>query len=406
MSLRILHVTPSLGASYGGPAVVVRDLTRALAKQGLTVDVATTDDDGEGTLDVPLDQPVERDGVQMFHLPRRSSGSYLFSWALTRWLWRNVAAYDVVHVHSVFSYPSLAASRIAGSKKRPYVLSPHGMVEPWSLNHKGWKKAPYMRLVERQTLSRAAALHALADAERRNIEALRLSAPVFVLPNGVDLDAFATLPERAAFESRYPETAGKKIVLFMGRIDPKKGLDLLVRAFADVTRRDLAGRLHLVIAGPDLVDHKAAIENLIAAEGIGESVTFTGLLEDVEKLRALAAADLYVLPSHSEGFSMATLEALAAGCAVVITEACNFPEVTNAGAGVVIQTAVEPLTEALDGLLRDDARRREMGRRGRELVFSRYGWSSIARGMSEVYADVARRVPREAVARSFATRGA
>lgn len=386
--MRVLHVVPSLDPVYGGPGRVTTALSRALVGAGAEVDVVTTDvsvpDSGEARSGTEA-------GVSTYYFRRGGRGSYVFSLPLTKWLWRHARRYDLFHIHTVFAYPTLAASRIARHAGVPYILSPHGMLEPWCLAYKGWKKRPYMKAIERSTLAGAAALHALAPEEQRNIKALSLDTPTFVIPNGVHADEFAGLPPRAAFEAEFPAVSGRKVLLFMGRVDPKKGLDLLVKSLAQLTRRGTGEKICLVIAGPDLIGYRSELEGLIRDEAVGDSVVFTGMLDGELKRAALSAADVFALPSHSEGFSVAVLEAMAAGRPVVISEGCNFPQVSAAGAGKVIKTDVAPLTAALAELLSDENSRRLMGERGASLVRDAYDWSSIARRMKSVYSDVVAR---------------
>lgn len=373
-----------MGAAYGGPSKVLQELSAALSGEGLSIDVATTNANGRELLQVPLGVAVAEKGVRTYYFPQQGRGSFAFSWPLTQWLWRRALDYDLVHVHSIFSYPTLAASRIAERLRRPYVLTPHGMVEPWCLSYKSWKKRSYLKLVERRSLAQAAALHALVAKEEQHLRALKIVNSTFVLPNGVNLTEFSSLPSRDLFLSRYPQLRGKKIILFLGRIDPKKGLDHLVKALREAPDEKLA----LVIAGPDLVDYGDQVRALIAAQNLTEHVTFTGMLLGDLKLAALHAADVFVLPSRSEGFSMAVLEALAAGCPAIITEACNFPEMAAAGAGRVIGTNAGDLTGVLLELLRHDKLRHEMGERGKRLVHRDYSWPIIAARLAHVYDDI------------------
>lgn len=388
--MQVLHVTPSVGPVYGGPSKVVPELVQAMIREGVTVHIATTDANGKESLEVPLGVPVDTLGVPTYYFARQGSGSYTFSWPLTRWLWQHLDRYDLVHIHGVFAYPTLAASRVAQWLGRPYLITPHDMLGTWCLKYKAWKKSPYLKLIERTTLTGAAALHALGVDEAQDFSPLGLFTPVFVLPNGIEFNEFSSLPPREAFEAHYPEIKGKKIVLFMGRIDPKKGLDLLVKAFAEVTRTNAGAQLCLVIAGPDTIGYRETIEKLIKEENISAQVVFTGMIIGEMKLAALSAADVFVLSSHSEGCSMATLEALAAGCPVIITEGCKFPQVAEFGAGTVIPLDVGHLTKALSKLLENKERRLIMGERGRELILKRYSWPIIAAGMKEIYEDILR----------------
>ncbi|MCP9493192.1 MAG: glycosyltransferase [Pyrinomonadaceae bacterium MAG19_C2-C3] len=393
--MRVLHVVPSLNLELGGPSRVVPELTRALAAHDVTTEILTTTCEPGNSANITT---TCTDGVTTHGVHVGQYSSFIFSLALTKWLWHNAPAYDVLHLHTVFAYPTLIASRIARRLNRPYIVAPHGMLEPWCLSYKAWKKRPYMRLVERRTLGRASSVQALSADEERNIKVLDISRlRTFVLPNGINADDFTVLPEREIFEQAFPQVRGKRIVLFMGRIDPKKGVDLLVRAFARVRQANPAQGTCLVIAGPDLIGYQATIENLVRDAGLQEHVVFTGMLDGELKLAALGSANVFALPSHSEGFSMAILEAMAAGCAVIISEACNFSEVGTAGAGLVIKTNVEDLTHALTRLLADDASRGEMGERGRTLVVESYDWMIIAEKLKTIYGQV---ISGEAVERA------
>lgn len=388
--MRVLHVVPSLDRAQGGTSKVVPELAAALVKQGLSVDIATTVGDTEESIEATILVGADDRVIPVHGFRRQRSGSYAFSWQLTVWLRRNLGDYDLVHINGAFSFPALVASRIARQMNKPYVLSPHGMLDAWALQHKAWKKAPYMKLIERKTLMRAAALHALAMSEKLSFDRLGLHPPAFILPNGINVEEFDALPAREIFEARCPEVKGKKIVLFLGRIDYKKGLDFLIKAYAQVRQASEHSSTCLVVAGPDLVGYRAAIEELIRAEHLGGHVFFAGMLSGDVKLAALNAADIFVLPSRSEGFSVAILESLAAGCPVIITEGCNFPQVTKAMVGKVIPTGVEPLRQALTEMLSDDEQRRVMGARARKFVEEDFDWTALAARMSGVYEDVVR----------------
>lgn len=381
--MRVLHVVPSLNPVYGGPSRVVPDLADALAATDIEVDILTTIEDDTKHAPHVLDNKVRVFSVS--RTPR--SGSFMYSRRLKQWLYQHANDYAVFHIHTLFAYPTFAASRVAQAVKRPYILTPHGMLEPWCLAHKSWKKRPYMQLIESRTLKRAARIHALTAEENRNIKALDSTLKTFVLPNGIKLKEFDSLPSAQDFTDRFPQTKGKTIVLFLGRIDPKKGLDLLVEAFAAATNYTQSRDACLVIAGPDLVNYRSEIETLCAEREITDKVIWTGMLNGKLKLAALAACDIFALPSRSEGFSVAILEAMAAGCAVIMSDACNFPEAARAA--VVIKVNVGELTDALKHLLDDTQQQRQaIGRRGAELIRADYDWSSIAKRLEQIYQDV------------------
>jgi glycosyltransferase involved in cell wall biosynthesis len=380
--MRVLHVIPSLSVAYGGPTRCALGLVKGLAGHGVEAHVATTAVDAEADGDARAGGPTVR------RFAARGGATFAYSRPLARWLEAHAAEYDLLHVHGTFAYPTLAASRAARRAARPFLVTPHGMLEPWALGYKSWKKAPYLRFVERRHLARASALHALVPQEAENLRRLGLPTNTFVLPNGIDSEEFAALPPRAALEELFPSLAGKRLILFVGRIDPKKGLDILVRALARLLREGGRGPLHLLVAGPDAVGHRATVEKLVDGLGLRNHVTFAGLLTGAAKYAALNAADVFALPSWSEGFSMAVLEALAAARPVVITHGCNFPEVGEAGGGLVIPTDEAALHDALGRILDSDELRLSMGERGRALVLGRYSWAAIAARLADVYRDI------------------
>lgn len=384
--MKVLHVYPSLEATLGGPSSVAPELAKALVAGGIEVHLVTTDYFAE---DEQTPRLIETDGFKIFYLRRTGKGSFVYSRELKGWLQTHIPNYDLVHIHTVFAYPTFVASRIARRASKPYILTPHGMLEPWCLAYKGWKKQPYMKLVECQTLGRAAAIHALAEAEKRNIKQLGIETEIFVVANGMNPDEFEDLPSREVFEAAFPATKNKKILLFLSRLDPKKGVDILLHAYAKLSAQpDTDDDLHLVIAGPDLVNYKAELEKIVQQQNISYGVTFTGMLTGELKRAAFASADVFVLPSHSEGFSMAILEAMAARCPVLITENCNFPEVEEFDAGFIIQPDETQLCGKLKHILSDKDMRIAMGARGRALIENSYGWNQIARQMIEHYRRV------------------
>jgi glycosyltransferase involved in cell wall biosynthesis len=387
--MRVLHVIPSLAAGYGGPSQVTRELVGALRDFGVVADIATTNANGRECLNVPLGVPVDDGRVRIYFFQRQSRMRYTLSAALARWLWERSVDYDLVHISSLFSFSTAVASHIAMWRRQPYIVAAHGMLDAWALRQKRWKKKPYFELIERRGLEAAAGLHALTTQEARQYRALGLSAPIFVMPNGVDPMVFEELPLRSAFEGRFPQVQSRPMVLFLGRVDPKKGLDLLLGAFYEVRRKESRhGDPCLVIAGPDFCGYQRTVEQLVREYRLTGHVVFTGLLSGADKVAALAAADIFVLPSKSEGLPVAVLEAMAAGRAVVVTPACNLPEIGDWGAGVVSQPTRSDLALAMSALLEDSASRIYMGKRGRELIGEKFGWRTVAAKMADVYRDV------------------
>jgi glycosyltransferase involved in cell wall biosynthesis len=290
---------------------------------------------------------------------------------------------EVVHTHGLWQAHTRRGAPAARAAGVPYVMTAHGHAEPWSLRHKRWKKRLYLALVEGKNLRRAACLHALSRPEVGHLRALAPRTPVCFVPNGVDLAPFDDLPARSSLELDYPELAGKFVVLFYGRLHRKKGLDLLADALAAVGRD--RPDLHVVLAGND-DGELGPFRDRCAALGVLGSVTWLGHVSGERSRRVWAAADAFVLPSYSEGFSMAVLEALACRLPVLITTACHFPELASAGAGVVVEPSAPAVTAGLRGLLERSApEREELGRRGRGLVERDYTWDRQGERLASVY---------------------
>jgi glycosyltransferase involved in cell wall biosynthesis len=264
---------------------------------------------------------------------------------------------------------------------RPFVISAHGMLDRWALRRKWWKKSLYSALVERRNLRGAACLRALTSREISDYRRYGLHGPAALIPNGIELPP-ARDPE--PLYQKFPKLAGKRLVLFLSRLHYQKGVDVLCRAWG-ATANDFPDA-HLVIAGPDYEGTRARAETLVRKLRMETRVTFTGMLAGREKWAAFSAADLFVLPSHAEGFSMAVLEALAMALPVVVTPACSFPEIAQLGCGVVVDPSDRPVQNALRDLLSQaPAERAAMGARGAELVRSRYSWPVIGSQMAAVY---------------------
>ncbi|MEB3338128.1 MAG: glycosyltransferase [Leptolyngbyaceae bacterium] len=381
--MKILIVTPSLGPVFGGPTKVVLDLAQALTERTVSVDIVATNANGSGNLEIPLCQWITTKPYRIQYFPRWNIKDYTISLSLTAWLFRHVADYDLVHTHTIFAYPVLPAEWACQRYKVATIRTPHGMLEPWSLAYKAAKKRLYYALLEKPLLQRAGALHALNSSEAKNIQNLRLQNPVAIVSNGIHRHEFEVLPDPAIFYQRFPATQGKQLILFLARIDPKKGLDLLAPAFAKVQNQ--FPETHLVIAGSDDIGFLPTAQGYFAQAGCLNHVTFTGILTGQLKQAALAAASAYVLPSYSEGFSMSVLEAMASGLPCVITTGCNFPEAATAQAAHVVDISADAIAHALIECFRHPEQAKAMGDRARELVFTQYEWNHIAAQMVEVY---------------------
>jgi len=292
---------------------------------------------------------------------------------------------SIIHCHGLWMHPGMVARRAAESSGSRLVISPHGMLEPWALGNSRWKKWLAGRLFENRNLRSAGCLHALCEAEACNIRSYGLQNPIAVIPNGVDLEDFICLPAYEAIERDYTALIGKKRMLFLSRIHPKKGLSHLIRAWHRVAPafKDWV----LLVAGKGQLGHEAELKVLVSELGLSDSVLFLGPLYGEAKGRVLAGADAFTLPSFSEGLSMAVLEAAACALPVLLTPQCNFPELVAARAALEVQPNVEDCERGLRRMLSFPRQElREMGLRGRGLIRRVYTWPDIADRMAAVYA--------------------
>jgi poly(glycerol-phosphate) alpha-glucosyltransferase len=255
------------------------------------------------------------------------------------------------------------------------------MLDAWALGQHAIRKRLARLLYEDANLDGSACLHALNEAERQQIRRFGARAPIAVIPNGVDLPPREGTPrDTPACES----LRGHKVLLFLSRLHPKKGLPTLVRAWRQCAQQH--GEWMLAIAGPDEAGHRSEIESLVESLGLGTRVRLVGPQYGEDKDALFRRADAFVLPSLSEGFPVAVLEAMAYGLPVITTPPCNFPEAVECGAAVSAEPDVSSMGEAVRQMLSmSDAERSAMGARGRTLVQASYGWTSVAERMLHTY---------------------
>lgn len=292
---------------------------------------------------------------------------------------------DLLHLHGVWDPIVLAVAKVAIKMNVPFVLTPHGMLDPWAIAQKRWKKRLALAMGYRAMLNRAAFLHYLNADEFTLTAPLRLRSQPEIIPNGIFLEELSPLPARGEFRAAYPDLGDKPFVLFLSRLHYKKGLDYLADAFAIVAKR--FGDVQLIVAGPD-DGARASFEEQVRELGVANRVKIVGPLYGPKKLQALVDCNCFCLPSRQEGFSLAITEALACEAPVVISKSCHFPEVEQAGAGIITDLDPRQISAAIERILSDRPAAQQMGRAGRDLVVARFTWPIVARRMVDAYQRV------------------
>ena len=365
--MRILHVVPTYlpARRYGGPIFAVHGLCKALVARGHEIDVFTTNVDGDGTTDVPVGTPVDVDGVRVTYF-RSPLPRIYYAPAM-----RIEKPYDVIHSHAIYLWPGIAAASAARKRGIPYVISPRGMLVPELIRRKSAiPKRVWLSLFENRAFRHAAGVHFTSRLEWDEAKRVGLPLPSpFVVPNGVDLIDRPDVPRE------------EKTLLFLGRINWKKGLDRVIAALPKIDAR-------LEIAGNDEEELTPRLRELASRIGVADRVTFLGPVYGAAKNELMARATLFVLTSTSENFGNAVIEAMMMGTPVVLSKEVGLADdVVRANAGVIGLDAIDPL-------LRDPARRAEMGKSARRLVEERFTWPRVAEQMENAYRECSSRSRR------------
>lgn len=381
---------PSITSQSGGPPRSTLANCQALKmedpKVHITLAATTPDLHSEWNREYERRMP---EGMNLKLFPALGRHAFTYSPQLVAWLWRQVEDYDLVVVRALLHPISSTAAWIARRRDVPYLVVPHGTLSKYTFEHRrtGLKRA-YFGLVERFTLQGAAGVRFTAESERGEAPSWGSETPTHVIPH--------------PFESGANEVDARSVtarqVLFLSRLDPKKGLDVLLPA-AHRLRKGLSD-VHVVLAGSGTETFEAHLREEIDRLDLTKVVQLPGFVEGREKARLLAESSVFVLPSHQENFGMAVVEAMDAGIPVVISRGVGiWREVDEAGAGLVVEREPEAMADALAALLRDPKLRHRMGARGRELVRTSFAPERIGRQLRILYRQAAastKRKPKEA----------
>ena len=397
--MRMLHVIPSYlpAVRYGGPIFATHDLCKALAARGHEVNVFTTNIDGSGTSPVSIGVPVNLEGVRIRYFPCPLLRRLYWAPALSRALEKEISRFDIVHLHSVFLWPTWAAGRRARKAGVPYVLSPRGMLVKDLIRRRSWlAKSIWIHLIEKFNIEHAAAMHLTSTLEAAELERFDWQFPrLAVIPNGIG-------EPLAAAGNISPEVdsiaAAQPLVLFLGRLSWKKGLDRLLRAFAQSRIGNLA------IVGTDDESLAPQLKKLAADLRIADRVcVLARTVIGPEKERLFAAAKLFVLSSYSENFGNTVLEAMRHRVPVVVTPEVGAAEIVRqSGGGIVAHGNADHIAAAITHLLDNPSLARSMGEAGYRHAMTHHTWAAISIRMEELYESLRSRESLRSVANNAA----
>ena len=366
MSLKIIQIVPDIAIEASGPSYSVLRLCESLKSLGAEVELATLDW-------VPMhSSPDFRRTFPLGLGPRRLGRSP----TMKRWLHRNAKSAKIIHNHSLWMMPNVYSGNIARKFQIPLVVSPRGTLSKWAMKSGSISKRLFWPLCQRPALKHTNCFHATALSECEDIRRLGFRQPIAMIPNGVDIPILQ------------PKESGRlRTLLFLGRINPVKGLDMLLPAWKSV--QDRFPDWHLTIAGPDSMGYTKQIQELADSLGV-KRVSFVGLIFGDDKTAAYRNADLFILPSYSENFAVAVAESLAASTPAIVSKGAPWQGLEKHDAGWWIDLGIDPLISCLETALSSNEKTlQDMGQRGRNWMESEYTWSNIGHQMFEVYRWIA-----------------
>ena len=374
--MKILQVTPFFSPVHGGSAEVPYHLSEELVKRGHEVTIYTSD----YKLSQEYISSIPGVKVHSFRTWLSLANLYLTPGIIKK-AREEIRHSDVIHMHNYRTFQNVVVAHYARKHSIPYVLQAHGSATTFF--QKRWLKRTFDAIWGYRILKDASKVIAVTEMEAEQYKSMGIvENKIEVVQSGIDLSEFDNLPERGEFRRKHGLDSKQKIILYLGRINRIKGLDLLVKAFTELSKP--LNEAKLVIVGPD-DGYLHFLKKLIADLEISHKVLFTGPLYERERLRAYVDADVYVLPSSYEIFGITILEAMACGIPVVVTDRCGIADVINGQAGVAVSYDKDELSNAILRMLSDEKMRREFGERGRLLVRDKFNWEKIAERIETVY---------------------
>ena len=390
--MKVLHVISNVSPSAGGPPEVLRGMTKAQASSGLTVHICTTNRCPFSHTSMPLrDIRSYFDSNVKVHIFPAQFDSILFSFRMAFWLIFSMPSFDVVHIHGLYRFPASFAALIARLYKTPYLIRPHGSLDPYlhkrSTLNLLFLKRVYEKIIDFPNIVSASLIHFTSLDESSICKNYNFPTPQIVVPNGLDWNRYAELPAKGWLRNKLVLN-DQPIVLFLGRLHFKKGFDLLIPSFSSVLQQFPDAQL--VIAGPDNYGYAKQIKSLILDYNVDQNVHFLGMLNSEEVLRAYVDSDVFVLPSYTENFGVAVIEAMACSVPVVVSDQVNIHDIVSSyDTGIVTSLLSDEIAKSLLLLLSNKEISCQLGRNGRKLVFEKYTWDKIVESLSLSYKNIA-----------------
>lgn len=391
--MRVLHVIPSVSNAHGGPSRALALMEQNLSVAGVHVTTVTTDDDGPGYRLTNAARPAEAHGARRVYL-RKWIDFYKVAPALLPWLQRHLREFDVVHIHALFSFSSVVAALMARQKDVPYVIRPLGTLTKYGMKRRRpLAKRLSLALFERRILSHAAAVHFTSEIELEEAMALDIPLSGVVIPLGVGPVCAEPFPD---LFREYPSLEGRTVLVYLSRLDPKKNVEGLLRAFAAL--KPTERRLALLIAGSGEPPYIASLKSLARTLNVAGEIIWLGHIEGCVKAAALGTADIFVLPSLSENFGIAAVEAMQAGLPCVLGQGVAIAEkARDAGASLTVDSEPDSIAHALAELLRDKPKRGAMGKQAVKFARAAYSVDAMADRLTELYGRIASMRSRDAL---------
>jgi len=386
--LKILFVTPIYEPAWkmGGVVRAVSSLACGIRNLGHEVSVYTTNSNGKGWLDVPINIPLHKNGVKVWYFNTPFPKFYRYSKKLAQACKENVNNFDIIHMASFWNYPGIPAARFATKYNIPYVISTFGTLTPEAINYKKFKKLIYMKFCEENILKHCDAIHYETYLERLKMSYFKIRKPSFVIPSGLFFEEYENLPISSESKNYYGFSADAKIITFLGRLHKVKALDVLIKAFTKITT--IYPETNLILAGPDDGEEKF-LKKLVNELNLNKQVRFIGPVSGEKKMKLFSSSDIFVLISHLENFGNAAIEAMAAGVPVLISENVGICDaVREDGAGLVVPVEEDAISNALINMFSNSDRLKEMGRAAYLSARKRFDIKLVAKLTATAYEDV------------------